>query len=102
MTDSTQLNNKPEKYPELTWTKNEYHQLQVALDALKNIRNREDRRHEMDQHLTPETANVLDEVISMLSDELDYDPTPSEPGEPPMTASEMHDAAWREHLEAHR
>jgi len=102
MTDSTQLNNKPEKYPELTWTKNEYHQLQVALDALKNIRNRECRRHEMDQHLTPETAAALDEAISLLSDELDYDPTPSEPGEPPMTASEMHDAAWREHLEAHR
>jgi hypothetical protein len=90
-----------QKYPELTWTKNEYHQLQLALDALKNIRNREDRRHQMDQHLDPHTYDVLDEVIGMLSDELDYDPTPSEPGEPPMTMDEMHSAAWKEHQEMH-
>ena len=91
-----------QKYPELTWTKNEYHQLQLALDALKNIRNREDRRHQMDEHLDPHTRDVLDEVISMLSDELDYDPTPNEPGEPPITAAEMHAAAWKEHQEMHR
>jgi len=91
-----------QKYPELTWTKNEYHQLQLALDALKNIRNREDRRHQMDAHLDPRMADVLDEVIGMLSDELDYDPTPSEPGEPPMTMDEMHSAAWKEHQEMHR
>ncbi len=91
-----------QKYPELTWTKNEYHQLQLALDALKNICNREDRRHQMDEHLDPHTRDVLDEVIGMLSDELDYDPTPNEPGEPPMTMDEMHSAAWKEHQEMHR
>ena len=90
------------KYPECDWTKNEYHQLQVALDALKNIRNREYRRHEMDAHLAPQTSDVLDEVIGLLSDELDYDPTPSEPGEPPITMDEMHTAAWKEHQEMHR
>jgi hypothetical protein len=90
------------KYPECDWTKNEYHQLQLALDALKNIRNRECRRHMMDEHLDPHTRDVLDEVISMLSDELDYDPTPNEPGEPPITAAEMHAAAWKEHQEMHR
>ena len=88
-------------YPELTWTKNEYHQLQLALDALKNIRNREDRRHQMDEHLDPHTRDVLDEVIGMLSDELDYDPTPNEPGEPPMTMDELHTAAWKEQLAMH-
>jgi len=91
-----------QKYPECNWTKNEYHQLQVCLDALKNIRNRECRRHQMDEHLDPHTRDVLDEVISMLSDELDYDPTPNEPGEPPITAAEMHAAAWKEHQEMHR
>jgi len=38
----------------------------------------------------------------MLSDELDYDPTPNEPGEPPITLDEMHTAAWKEHQEMHR
>ena len=90
------------KYPTIDWTNYEYHQLQVALDALKNIRNRECRRHMMDEHLDPHTRDVLDEVIGMLSDELDYDPTPSEPGEPPITAAEMHAAAWKEHQEMHR
>lgn len=98
MTEQTQ----PTKYPTIDWTKNEYHQLQVCLDALKNICNREDRRHEMDAHLDCQTRNVLDEVISMLSDDLDCDPTPSEPGEPPITAAEMHAASWKEHQEAHR
>ena len=56
----------------------------------------------MDEHLDPHTRDVLDEVISMLSDELDYDPTPNELGEPPITASEMHAAAWKEHQEMHR
>lgn len=89
------------KYPTIDWTKNEYHQLQVALDALKNIRNREDKRHPMDQHLDSHTYDVLEEVISLLSDELDYDPTPNEPGEPPVTADEMHTAAWKEHVAMH-
>jgi len=38
----------------------------------------------------------------MLEDEIDYDPTPSEPGEPPITFDEMHTAAWKEHQEMHR
>ena len=90
------------KYPTIDWTKNEYHQLQLAVNALKDICAREDKRHMMDGHLDPHTRDVIDEVISMLSDELDYDPTPNEPGEPPVTAYEMHTAAWQEHQEMHR
>ena len=45
---------------------------------------------------------TIDEVIGMLEDEIDYDPTPNEPGEPPITAAEMHAAAWKEHQEMHR
>jgi hypothetical protein len=71
------------KYPAIDWTKNEYHQLQLVVDALKAICAREDKRHMMDAHL-------------------DYDPTPNEPGEPPITAYEMHTAAWQEHQEMHR
>ena len=90
------------KYPEISWTRNEYHELRLALNALEAIRDRESKRHQMDEHLDVQTADVLLEVIGMLSDELDYDPTPSEPGEPPITFDEMHSAAWKEHQEMHR
>ena len=89
-------------YPEIDWKKNEYHQLRLALDALEAIRERESKRHQMDQHLTFQTADMLDEVIVMIKEELDYDPTPNEPGEPPITLDEMHTAAWKEHQEMHR
>ena len=63
-------------YPEINWKKNEYHQLRLALDALEAIRERESKRHQMDQHLALQTADVLDEVIVMIKEELDYDPSP--------------------------
>jgi hypothetical protein len=89
------------KYPTIDWTKNEYHQLQLVVDALKAICAREDKRHQMDEHLDPHMRNIIDEVIGMLEDEIDYDPTPNEPGETPITADEMHTAAWKEHLAMH-
>ncbi len=64
------------KYPVIDWTKNEYHQLQLVVDALKAIRTREDKRHMMDEHLQPHTRDVIDEVIEMLEEEINYDPTP--------------------------
>ena len=88
-------------YPEINWKKNEYHQLQEVVNLLKAIQERESKRHEMDAHLTPYTADVVLEVIGMLEDEIDYDPTPNEPGEPPMTMDEMHTAAWKEHQAMH-
>ncbi len=89
------------KYPVIDWTKREYHQLQLVVDALKAICAREDKRHQMDEHLDPHTRDVIDEVIGMLEDEIDYDPTPTESGEPPMTMDEMHTAALKEHLAMH-
>ena len=89
-------------YPTIDWKKNEYHQLQEVVNLLKAIQEREGRRHQMDEHLDPHTADVVLEVIGMLEDEIDYDPTPNEPGEPPITAAEMHAAAWKEHQEMHR
>jgi hypothetical protein len=98
--DSTMEQTK--KYPTIDWTKNEYHQLKLAVDALKAICTREDKRHQMDEHLDPHTRDVIEEVIGMLEEEIDYDPTPNEPGEPPITAAEIHAAAWKEHQEMHR
>ena len=89
-------------YPEINWTKREYHQLILAIKHLQDIVDREAKRHMMNQQLDSKTIDTIEEVIAMLQEEVDYDPTPSEGGEPPMTASEMHSAAWNEHQEAHR
>jgi hypothetical protein len=84
---------------------NEYHKLADVLEELKAISQRESKRHMMDQHLTPSMlAMVDDEIIPMLENEMDYEPSDEElgnSGEPPMTADEMHTAAWRQHQELH-
>lgn len=92
----------PIQYPSITWNKNEYFHLQEALTILKQIIERESKRDMMDQHLTPSMYAMLeDEIIPMLENEMDYDPTPNEPGEPPITADEMHTSAWKQHQEMH-
>jgi hypothetical protein len=81
---------------------NEYFYLEEVRSILKNVLARESKRHMMDEHLVPGTSDVIEEIILMLEEQLDYDPTPNEPGEPPITAAEMHTAAWKEHQEMHR
>lgn len=98
--------NQSQKYPEINWTKNEYFNVQRALEILLQVVDRESNRHQMDQHLTPSMLNLLeDEIIPMLTNELDSDfggPGDDEIcGEPPMTADETHSAAWRQHQELH-
>jgi hypothetical protein len=94
--------NQQQKYPEIDWTKNEYHQLNLIIKQLQAVIDREDTRHMMDQHLTCHTHNAIEEAIALLEAEVDYDPTPSEPCEPPMTAVEMHTTAWEQHQEMHK
>lgn len=92
----------PSKYPEITWTKNEYVHVQQALTILKDIISREDKRHEMAQHLTPSMYSLLtNEIIPMLDNELDVDYSDDEINEPPMTLDEMHTAAWHQHQKMH-
>jgi hypothetical protein len=94
-----------QKYPTIDWTKNEYYQVQRALEILMQVVDRESKRHEMNQHLTHSMLSMLeDEIIPMLSNEMEYNDGPSDDqiyGEPPMTADEMHTAAWRQHQELH-
>ena len=89
------------QYPEIDWTKNEYHQLDLIVKQLRAVLEREDKRDIRDEELASSTYGVVEEVIAMLEAEIDYDPTPNEPGEPPMTADEMHTAAWQQHQEMH-
>ena len=82
----------------------ESQKIQRALDILKGVIAREDKRHMMDEHLTTSMRNLLEsEIIPQLENELDFDPTPQylwddTGGEPPVTLDEMHtDAYNRKH-----
>jgi len=78
---------------------NESKKVQRALDILKGVIEREDKRHMMDEHLTTSMKNLLEEIVPQLENELEYDPTPEHlwdltGGEPPVTLDEMHTAAY--------
>ena len=79
---------------------NEFSQVKSILKDLKAIIDREDKRHEMDAHLTTSMRMLLeDEIIPQLENELDFDPTPQylwddTGGEPPVTLDEMHTNAY--------
>lgn len=96
---------QPKKYPEFPM--NEYAHLQRIIKELNEVLERDGKRHPMDQDLTPSMRALLeDEIIPALENELDYDPdyVPSYDmggGEPPITAAEMHHAAWVQHRELH-
>ena len=79
---------------------NENAKIKRALEILKGVIAREHRRHMMDTDLTTGMQMLLeDEIIPMLENELDFDPTPQylwddTGGEPPVTLDEMHTAAY--------
>ena len=79
---------------------NENTHIEQIVKDLKAIIDREDKRHQMDEHLTTSMRMLLeDEIIPQLENELDFDPTPQylwddTGGEPPVTLDEMHTAAY--------
>lgn len=84
---------------------NEYYKLTDILEELQAMSQRESKRHEMDQHLTPSMLALLDnEIIPMLENELEWEPSDDELGygsEPPLSSKEMLAEAWRQHQELH-
>ena len=74
--------------------------IERALDILKAVIAREEKRHMMDEHLTASMRDLLEsEIIPQLENELDFDPTPqylwdNSGGEPPVTLDEMHTDAY--------
>ena len=71
-----------------------------ALEILKGVISREEKRPPMDEELTTSMRMLLeDEIIPQLENELDFDPTPQylwddTGGEPPVTLDEMHTDAY--------
>jgi hypothetical protein len=55
-----------------------------------------------DPYADPRLENMLEEVLDLMDSYLDWEPSDEDLlGEPPMTADEMHSAAWAEHQLAH-
>jgi hypothetical protein len=80
--------------------------LERIYKELKEIVKFENSLHMMDMTLNQTDVNTLEEVISMIEDIVDYDPTPyylydNSGGEAPMTANERLSASWQEHLQLH-
>ena len=104
----SELKQTTNKVMDLAKYQNENANLSSILSQLKNIVDREDKRHMMDQHLTPSMLSLLDEeIIPLLENELDYDPTPQHlydntGGEPIESMKEIHAGAWRQHHTMHR
>ena len=79
---------------------NENTYIKQIVKDLKAIIDREDKRHQMDEHLTTSMRMLLEEeIIPQLENELDFDPTPQHlwddsGGEPPITLDEMHTDAY--------
>ena len=83
---------------------NESTQVESIVKDLKAILEREDKRHQMDQHLTSSMRHLLeDEIIPQLENELDFDPTPEHlwdlTGGEPHPLDEMHSAAYKQKRE---
>ena len=83
-----------------------YTKLERICKELKEIVEFENKLHMMDMNLNLGDVDVLDEVISMIEEIVDYDPTPqylydNDGGEPPMSAAEIHSGAWKQHQEFH-
>ena len=87
----------------------EYDKIQRALDILKGVIAREDKRHMMDEELHTGMKELLEsEIIPLLENELslDYDPSPyylydNTGGEPAVTQDEQHSAALAQHIFYH-
>lgn len=79
----------------------DYRRLAEIRKELKEMLDRELKRHMMDSDTYYQAA--IENALDALDEYLEYEPgDDSFSGEPPMTASEMHSAAWKEHQEAHR
>ena len=69
--------------------------IERALDILKGVIAREDKRHMMDEHLSHSMRDLLEsEIIPQLENELNFDPTPQylwdeTGGEPPATLDDL-------------
>ena len=80
---------------------NEYTVVETHVKQLEAVIQREEKLDHMDRDLTPSMFACLEEAVALLRNELDYDPTDDMAGEPPLSAAEIHHAAWEQHRVMH-
>lgn len=74
--------------------------LELIRDELQEMLKREQRVQMM--HSAPGREEMLEEVINLITQHIDWEPSDEEMGysyEPPVTAAEMHTAAWQQKQE---
>jgi len=76
-------------------------------DKLSVIVKRDGSRHEMDAHIPSNVMSLLEYELQPLLEEvitqIEWEPGDEDlcPGEPPMSAAEMHQVAWVQHVQMH-
>jgi hypothetical protein len=79
---------------------NDYSKVDLIRRELRAIIKHQDSLYIEDTELGLE--NVLYEVLEILDGYLDYEPSDDDMGgEPPMTLTEMHAGAWKQHVAMH-
>jgi hypothetical protein len=82
---------------------NEAKRIDLIIKELQAIYAREEKRNHMYLHFPYEAPELLLEAIELLEKATEWG-EPSDgylTGEPPLTADEMHTAAWKQHQELH-
>lgn len=89
---------------QLVFQMSECKRIDLILKELSAIYQREDKRSWQDRQLPYEAPELILEAIGLLERATEWgEPTDDElTGELPITADEIHTAAWKEHQEAHR
>ena len=88
---------------QITFAMREERRIDLILKELSAIYQREEKRDWPDKTLPYEAPELILEAIGLLERATEWgEPTDDElGGEPPLTADEMHTAAWRKHQELH-
>ena len=105
----TELHFEPTTYQrpdgtQITFEMREERRIDLILKELSAIYKREEKRDWPDRNLPYEAPELILEVIGLLEKATEWgEPTDDDlTGEPPMTADELHTAAWKQHQKMHR
>lgn len=105
----TELHFEPTVYQrpdgtQITFEMREERRIYLILKELSAIYQREEKRDWPDRKLPYEAPELILEAIGLLERATEWDEPTDEDltGEPPMTADELHTAAWKQHQEMHR
>mgnify|MGYP006278605781 CR=1 FL=1 len=108
MSSQTELNFEPtilhtKDGKRIVYAMREERRLELIIQELSAIYQREDKRDWPDKALPFEAPELILEAIGLLEKATEWDePTDAELcGEPPLSADERHAAAWKQHQEAH-